>query len=163
MSRTLEQKRAKYALLDVIMPVKEIHDELKSKKGMNKEAENNFKDYDKFVKKYATFIRRTPTMILNNGLGQALAFLLSKQNKESAAKDFYEQLQKWLCGNKDDGNKHETYPARVYTTGEPDLIYQLMAGTRQEYMRAQTEALALFDWMKKFADAYLPEDKGGKE
>ncbi len=154
MSRTLEQKRAKYALADAVIPIKEKHDDLKSKKGINEEAEKEFKKYDKFVKKYATYVRRTPIRILNNGLGQALAFLLSKQEKEASAKHFYEQLQTWLCGIKDD-----MHPMRVYTTGTQDLINQLMEGTRQEYMRAQIETLALLNWMKKFADAYLPEDK----
>jgi CRISPR/Cas system CMR-associated protein Cmr5 small subunit len=34
---------------------------------------------------------------------------------------------------------------------------QLIEGDRQQYMLAQEEALKLFAWLKKFADAYLKE------
>lgn len=44
-------------------------------------------------------------------------------------------------------------PCRIYPEG--DLITQLMAGDRRAYLRAQEEALLLFDWLTKFADAYL--------
>lgn len=137
MSQTLEQKRAKYALEEILK--------------INNETNESFK------KKYAPFVRRTPTRILNNGLGQALAFLLSKANKEKAAKRFYDQLQSWICGVEDD-----SYPMRIYIDNSPNLIQQLMANGRREYVLAQTEVLALLDWMKKFADAYLPENTGGE-
>jgi hypothetical protein len=32
---------------------------------------------------------------------------------------------------------------------------QLVEGDRAKYLRAQEEAVALFTWLKKFADAYL--------
>ena len=125
MSQTLEQKRAKHALNCI--------DEIIKK--------NQLKE------KYSTFVSRMPTMILNNGLGQALAFLLSKsENKEDAAKTFYNQLQAWLCGS--DG----IYP-------EGNLIRLLMDNDRKKYIHAQSETLALLNWMKKFSDAYLVEHK----
>ena len=67
-----------------------------------------------------------------------------KSAGEKAANKFYAQLQTWLCDN-----------GRVYSKG--DLIKQLVNNKRQHYMRAQTETLALLNWMKKFVDAYLQE------
>lgn len=137
MSRTLEQQRAKYALEEV-------------------QKVAGFADKDDKVK-YATRVRKLPTMILNNGLGQALAYLLADaEGKQDTPSGYlYRQFQDWLSGPA----APATYPCRVYTDGTRDLIKQLMAGDRTDYLRAQREALALLVWMVKFIDAYLP--KGG--
>jgi len=147
MSRTLEQLRAKHAL-DEIMFVAE--------KGDDKEALA-------FKKKYATHVRRTPTRILNNGLGQALAFLLAdaEGNDKSPSGLFYKNIfENWLVGK-----KTPTKPQIIYEVvdgDEKNLISELMKGDRHSYIRAQVEALALLNWVKKFTDAYLPKDTGGE-
>lgn len=103
--------------------------------------------------KMSTHLHKTPIRILSNGLGQALAFLLSDNEGESGAKrkesgQLYDWLTEWLCGEAD-----ENQPCSVYPAG--DLITQLMVGDRRAYLHAQEEALLLFDWLTKFADAYL--------
>ena len=127
MSVMLEQKRAKYALDKV----------LKEKK-------------DK--EKYGTFIRRLPPMILTNGLGQALAFLLAdaEGKEEKPSWRIYSQMQQWLI-----------IEQKIYAKPDSGLIETIVRGSRSDYMHAQQEALSLLVWMKKFADAYLPES-GGK-
>ena len=137
MNRVLEQQRAKYAL-DEIMEI-------------NKKPDKTFK------KDYASLVRRIPTMILNNGLGQTLAFLLSKQNKDKDAECLYGQLQTWLCGTNTPEDKNR-FPRRIYIGSTPDLIGQIMGNDRHKYIHAQVEAMSLLNWMKKFADAYLPQD-----
>ena len=42
----------------------------------------------------ATFIVGTPNMILSNGIGQTMAFLLAKTDKE---KKVYRILKNWIC------------------------------------------------------------------
>ena len=91
-------------------------------------------------------------MILNNGLGQALAFL--KASDELAAELLYGDLQNWLC----DDPSVKTPPMSIYK-GE-GLIEALIAGNRSDYLLAQQEALRLITWMKKFADAFLPKGTG---
>lgn len=131
MSQTLEQKRAKYAL-DAITKAKE-------------------NDREKNGEGYGRHVRKLPAMILNNGLGQALAFLLAdaEKDKQKASYQLYTDLNDWLC--KKDNSRC------IFDNG--DLIKSLMDNDRSQYLQAQNEALKLLVWIKKFADAYLP--KGG--
>ncbi len=125
MSRTIEQDRAKYALEQVT-------------------------GFAGDKTKYATLVKRLPAMILNNGLGQAIAFLLAddKGEKKEPSWMLYAQLQTWL------------FSKCIACTGS-DLITCLMNGDRKQYMHAQHETLKLLTWMKKFAEADLPKAEGG--
>ena len=130
MNRTMEQRRALHAM-------------------------NFVTNYRGDKTKLSTHVQKTPIRILQNGLGQALAFLLSDNegktgNSRQPAGHLYDHLQEWLCGA-----ESEDYPGRVYGGQGPNLIKQLMEGSRSDYMRAQDEALKLFTWLKKFSDAYL--------
>jgi CRISPR-associated protein Cmr5 len=142
-SRTMEQERALFALEQI----NEI-----------KESETRAGDDSKRLRKYATFVRRLPTMVLQNGLGQALAFLLAdaEGNDGEPSKWLYDQLQEWLLGPPQDDR-----PERVYSN--KDLIEELVAGSRDDYRRAQIGALGLLSWMRKFADAYLPKGESSDE
>ncbi|MCI0721122.1 MAG: type III-B CRISPR module-associated protein Cmr5 [Acidobacteria bacterium] len=127
MSRMLEQKRAVYTMQFVT-------------------------GYTGDKTTLATHIQKTPIRILQNGLGQALAFLLAddeNKHKEPSYK-VYLHLQEWFCGP--DSPDH---PCRVYNVQQCNLIKQLIEGDRREYLQAQEEAIRLFTWLKKFADAYL--------
>lgn len=125
MSKTLEQQRAVYALTII--------------------KRQNSEEYGRHVKKL-------PAMILNNGLGQALAFLLADDegNHNKASYRLYSDLNAWLC--------KKEHPRCIYENGI--LIDSLMNGDRSQYMQAQEEALKLLVWLKKFADAYLLKSVG---
>ena len=132
MSRTLEQQRATYAM-------------------------NFVTGYTGDKAKLATHIRKTPIRILQNGLGQALAFLLSDNegktgNERKPSGYLYDCLEAWLCGP--DSPAH---PCRVYNGQQCNFMKQLIEGERGPYLQAQEEAIRLFGWLKKFADAYLEE------
>ena len=129
MSRTLEQYRAAFALAFI---------------GRQQTLSNEAKE------KLNTHIHKTPSLILQCGLGQALAFLLAEagRDEQKPSKLLYKELQQWLCGAED-----EVYPMRVYASTE--LIDALVNGSRNDYFRAQEETLMLFNWLKKFADAKL--------
>jgi len=133
MSRTLEQKRAFFALQFI--------------KQVNPED----------AVKISTLIKNAPIQVLQNGLGQMLAYLLAdnegktdKERKPSGT--LYLEFQKWLCGPKE-----QNHPCRVYLE-KTQLIEQLVSGDRAQYMRAQQETLALSNWLKKFADAWLEKE-----
>ncbi len=132
MEQTLEQRVAKYAL-----------NIIEKHRGADSDDAG----------RYATLVRSVPSMVLQNGLGQALAYLLAdaegKQGKPSM--QLYKELQEWLLGD-----LSEERPQRVYRAGK-DLITALIDGPRSDYQRAQEAALALLGWMRKFADAYLPK------
>jgi len=128
MVKTLEQKRALFAM--------------KAIKNGNAE--------------YYRHVRKMPAMILNNGLGQALAFLLADDEgkKKEPSYLLYQDLSKWLCENNHNTSKlpPEQAPCCVYF-GKDDLLDALMKGNRFQYLQAQNEALKLLVWLKKFADA----------
>lgn len=116
--KLLSQKRAAYALERV------------------QEAQGNHE--------YARLCRDLPAMLLQNGLGQSLAFLSSR--KENDADKLYGDISGWLIQER-----------RIYTGN--DLIKAVMDGDRDEYMAAQEESLELSGWLKRFADALIGRDQ----
>ena len=127
MSQTLEQRRAQYALAFI----------------RSRGSDDN--------EKLLTFIRKMPVQILQNGLGQTLAYLLADAARNTTpqgapSRQLYGFLETWLC--------EAEHPCQVYN-GEGELIDQLISGSRPEYMRAQQEVLTVLVWLKKFADAWL--------
>jgi len=101
--------------------------------------------------KLHTLLQKAPVLILQNGLGQTLAFLLADAKGKGAERNapglLYDRLQQWLC------REQAIYPE------EDGLMHQLINGDRRHYLRAQEEALALLGWMRKFAEAWLKEEK----
>jgi len=136
MGRTMEQERAADALGRV--------------KDLEKKAAGNSRQAD-VNDRYAQEAKGLPATIVMNGLGQALATL--RAGKDQHEELLYRHCQDWLCRN----DKTAPYP------GQQDLLDALTAGSREDYLRAQTEALSWLNWLKKFATAYLekPEQQGG--
>lgn len=91
------------------------------------------------------YITQLPALIHMNGLGQALAFFRSK-GQHSAHEEVYLCLGQWLCQEPD---------GRVFDGKEPDLLKAITSTDLFNYMAAQNEALAVLEWLKKFAVALL--------
>jgi CRISPR-associated protein Cmr5 len=95
----------------------------------------------------ANFIVGVPTMILQNGFGQTMAFLLAK-----------------CKGNHDFNDKHYfTFKAiarwseRQNSNIPQDEIafFNAVAGlSQQEYLTLQEEALKMLQWLKRYARAF---------
>ncbi len=116
--RTMAQKRAEYALKEVL---------------------------DKKTDKFKSFSAGAPSMILQNGFGQTLAFWLAKGKQEQMA--LFEILTQWL---------KETDKKSFGNCARPkDYILKLAGMEQNEYLRNQNEALALLEWVKRFANADL--------
>jgi len=119
MLRSLEQTRAKVAW-DFIMEVKG-------------------KDYQK---DYRAYVRRAPTLILSNGLGNALAFWKAKGG--IAYTKLYEHINRWF---------KKRYP------DEEDILEWVISDTTSslEVFKETKEIIYLLNWMKRFAEAELEE------
>jgi CRISPR-associated protein Cmr5 len=97
---------------------------------------------------YVSYVQALPASIRSLGLGQALAFLLAKAEGNPGAPHglLYGHVESWLRGRN--------------ILDAPDAagrsLMDLLTGGRQEqYLRAQVEAMAYLEWLKKFAVALL--------
>lgn len=93
--------------------------------------------------KEANFIVGTPTMILANGIAQSMAFLLSK-NEDRAGKVF-DILKEWLS--------QEIASLKV-SQSNVEFLKRFSNLEQKDYMKAQQEALALLQWLKRYARAF---------
>jgi len=119
MLRSLEQVRAKKAW-DFINEVK----------GQN------------YQKDYRTYVRRAPTLILSNGLGNTLAFWRAKGGE--AYTKLYEHVNRWF---------KERHPE------EEDILTWIMSANTSslEVFKETKEVIFLLNWMRRFAEAELEE------
>lgn len=122
--RTIEQERALFAYNEI--------DEV--------ERSGN-KDYKSLVRGFAS-------MILQNGLGQALAFLRAKgkSNQSDHHNILYRHINEWL--KKDESNF--------------DILNKIVNGQNEIYRLYTKETLAFLVWLKKFAEAELPDKKDNR-
>lgn len=108
---------------------------------------------DKIIQKYSSLAKSAPVMILTNGLGQTLAFFISKSNGKNEYALLYDHLSQWLSEN--------TVWSKDNTAKE--LIERIINETSQGYRMTTEEALAFLSWIKRFASAKTPEEDGGAE
>jgi len=132
MRPSIAQERARHALIEV----KQI------------DSDNRYSSNDK--ERYASYVESLPATILANGLGQAMATLLAqaKGNKEDLHYVLYNSLQSWLCGG---------HPQAPYRRAK-DLMEAIVNSNRETYIKAQMEALAYLEWLKKFAVAFFKKE-----
>jgi len=106
-----------------------------------------------WAKSYRSLVEGLPPMILSNGLGQSLAYLLGRAEGDQKRPESYicSRLEKWVMGE-------------VRGLSGQGLLQALMEADIATYRRAQLEALAYLQWVKRFAQAMLPkgEDQGGR-
>jgi CRISPR-associated protein Cmr5 len=99
------------------------------------------------IDNYAALAKSTPVMILTNGLGQTLAFFISKA-KSREYSILYDHLNQWLSDNV------------VWSPNEDiddTLIERIINENSQGYRMATEEALAFLLWIKRFATALSKE------
>ncbi len=124
--RTLGQMRAKFALNKVV--------------SIPQDKKEKFKP----------FSAGAPSMILQNGFGQALAFWISKKGKDERM-IMFNIVKEWLSYEKDDVKNN--YVKKTNSTVE--FLEAISKLSQQEYLTAQKETLALLEWVKRFANAEL--------
>jgi CRISPR-associated protein Cmr5 len=108
----------------------------------------------KDIGNFDSYVERLPATIVMNGLGQAMASelasaRLAKKEKmnpdERSHERIFKEVETWL---RESG---------VYSK-EKGLMEAIIEGSQEDYVRAQAEALAYLDWLKKFTQAYLKGD-----
>jgi CRISPR-associated protein Cmr5 len=114
--------------------------------------------------KYKSYVKKIPMMVLTNGLGATFAFIYSKQksydskkNKKAGEKEnpkngydlIYKQVDEWLKKDYKQNNNDE-------------LIQWIIHQDSQSYRAVTNEVLALFNWLKRFADGMIEgEEENG--
>jgi CRISPR-associated protein Cmr5 len=111
-----------------------------------------------FKKKYGSLARKVPMLVLTNGLGQTLAFLLAKAKRrepeqkrsvEAKAHDLlFVHLSNWVLSQ----------VASSTTASNGDLLQWVLQNDSAAYRRATMEALAFLTWLERFAEAELPTE-----
>jgi CRISPR-associated protein Cmr5 len=94
-------------------------------------------------KESANFIVGVPTMILTNGIAQTLAFLLSNKTKPKQSLVF-QIIRGWL----------EREVAALKVDSEMEFLQKFAKLEQDEYLCAQREALAMLQWLKRYARAF---------
>ncbi len=156
--QTLEQRRAQKAWEFVSNCLDAAIERLEQaiKQAKDEKERNNLKDRlnklrkpegaDQWKGKYGSLVRKMPSYILTNGLGQTLAFLKAKGRNEpdSEHEILYCHLSKWLR-------------ERLGING--DVLHWITVTDSHQYRRATMEALAFLQWLKRFAEAELPKGR----
>ena len=124
--QTKEQERAKYAW-DCVE---------KAQTTLNDKASD-----------YGNLARGLPGYIQTNGLGQTLAFLLSKGKNDPTKphQQLYLHLSKWTTKQLGWGESEE-------------LMKELTNRTSADYRHTTNEVMALLVWLRRFAEAQLVKD-----
>lgn len=137
MLRSLEQERAKYAWYCI--------NEIKEEKNDNLED------------KYKSYVKKAPSYILVNGLGNTLAFFKSKfggseksedkkvSKDREAYKALYDHINKWF--------------QERFNIKKDILEWITLEASSIDVFKVTKETIALLNWMRRFAEAEL---KGGK-
>lgn len=117
MSRTLGQQRAEYCLEQL----RQLHCD---------------------AEKFKNFSPGLPSLIIQNGFGQALAFLVAKgEDKHRAAFDI---IAGWL-----------THQQLLTPDRHSGILLQISQMEQSQYLHAQQETLAMLEWLKRYANAEL--------
>jgi CRISPR-associated protein Cmr5 len=122
--QTQSQKRAKFAL-EKVTAITEKKDE------------------------FVSLANGATTMILQNGLGQALAFWMTK-SKNSHFRKLLDIVEEW---------NREKFCFLKGANGDREFIEKLEESTQQQYLLVQRETLALLEWVKRFAVAFLKQNR----
>jgi len=107
-------------------------------------------------KDYKSHVKKIPSMILSNGLGQTLAFIKAKSNSKSgdAYKLIYEQLTNYI--------KSEC-PSRIkMPQNEKELIKWVINLDSTDYRHLTEELLSFLNWLKRFSEGLIEDKKNTK-
>jgi CRISPR-associated protein Cmr5 len=123
-----------------------------------KQAQNPNNNYKTgLAGEYKSYVKKTPALIQTNGLGNTLAYIVSKGNankpkdKKNAWDLIYEQLADRL---KTGSGGTASLPS------DRDLLEFTISRPSTEYRQITAEILALLNWLKRLADGLI---EGGEE
>ena len=123
--RMLAQRRAKYALEKVLALGNSLNSEFKS------------------------FAAGVPSIILQNGFGQAMAFILAKSKGEDKHKRIFDIIREWF--NKDEN------PFKFPSNSDSEFLKKISECSQQKYLELQQETMDLLEWVKRYAGAFVKD------
>lgn len=103
-----------------------------------------FVDKKENLSEYKSWAKKVPSMIQMNGFGQTVAFLFSKSSKEPY-KTFYNQIETWLV-------------KKGFLNSGEKLVEKVCEVNSEKYRAMTTETLALFSWLRRFAEGMIKKD-----
>jgi CRISPR-associated protein Cmr5 len=116
--------------------------------GCVEEVVNEYDKDPKTSNEYKSYCKKIPTMIQTNGLSATLAFMYSKKGTYEI---IYNQIEKWL--------KNE----RKLKDNNEELVRWIVHLDSLKYKYITSEVMALFLWLKRFADGMIEKEEDGKE
>lgn len=135
--KTISQERAKFAYEKVVEAMKKAGDE-------------------GFIKDFSSFVAGLPPMILQNGLGHTLCFLLAKsadQNKRQ-----YKQKEKhYLAFEAVAGWLHSRNMMNFNPDDPTKIVLDIAQKSSLELMAIQEEALRFLEWLKVTSKMFVEE------
>ncbi|WP_243293115.1 type III-B CRISPR module-associated protein Cmr5 [Bacillus sp. FJAT-47783] len=93
---------------------------------------------------YRSYVKKLPSLIQVNGFGQALAFCFQKGNEYRI---IYDQLHERL---------KKTF-SHYFEGSEEEFVEVVISLNSQDYRLLTMEALAILNWMRKFADGFAKQ------
>lgn len=100
-------------------------------------------------KEYKSYVKKLPQMILNNGLGNAIAFINSKKNGNSSSSKSYKKLYSHI---------EEYLKQRGFLEQSNNLIKKVVDMDSKTYLLCTKEVLAYVKWLKRFAEGMIKDD-----
>ncbi len=109
----------------------------------------------KYSSEYKSYVKKIPMLIKTNGLGATMAFIFSKatwKDKNGNVKlntyaTIYKQTSEWIKDEK-----------KLLKFTENNFAKKLTQINSSEYRFITIEVLALFTWMRRFAEGLITKD-----
>lgn len=97
-------------------------------------------------KEYKAYTKKIPMLIKTNGLGATLAFIKAKGSKNEAYQLLYDQTAEWFMRQGKD---------LIELVRDDDLVEKIVGLNSTAYRVATREVLALFFWLRRFAEGLI--------
>ena len=104
--------------------------------------DNSVKDSE-----YKSYCKKIPSYIQTNGLSATFAFIFSKNN--AAYTLIYKQVDEWL---------KKRYSSDSDIKGDNELMEKLIKFDSNKYKKVTIEVIALFTWLRRFAEGKISGD-----
>lgn len=104
------------------------------------------------TKEYKSLVKKTPVLIKNNGLGSTYAYLFAKSQKDHLSKLLCDQTLAWL---KQDPKRLIEDSLKDTDGKDRPLVEILISLDSATYRAVTNEVLALFNWLRKFAEGMI--------
>jgi len=97
---------------------------------------------------YKSYCKKIPSYIQTNGLSATFAFIFSKNNTTYTL--IYDQVDEWLRRRYNDDS--------TILNREQRLMERLIRLDSTKYKKVTIEVLALFSWLRRFAEGRIVKD-----